>query len=219
MTPIRCIVSFGSGGWYPKGLARLRESCERFGVNFIGQSHYDNTIYNHDKYPYAFKLSMINKAMEAGYDTILWVDCSGWLQHDPTPIFEQIERDGYLLLNNHGQFNNWWCSDKQLDAFGYTREEARTQVHVVGGLWGVTNGDFEGGDLLGDMIENIRLFKGLHSNSFYTESLSDECRGNRHDQSVMSLIAAKHDLIITDQAGIVTFDPEQLDGIVAMRGM
>ena len=210
-----CIVSFGNGAWYPRGVERLRESCEKFGVDLLSATEYYAWIPLHSVIPYGFKPALIARAFGLGYDNVLWIDSSGWLQHDPTPIFDIIEKEGYFILNNHGQFNNWWCNDAQLSHFGYTREQARTQRHAVGGLVGFNRNC----PYFKEYYDLQHLYKGQWNNDNRTESQSDECKGSRHDQSVLSLIVAKHELKLHDQKGFVTFAPEVLDGIVAMRGM
>lgn len=211
-----CIVSFGNIGWYPQGLARLKESCDKFGVDCMTWTDYPFGCPTHVELPYAFKVACMEYAFKQ-YDQVLWVDSSGWLLHDPTPIFDHIDKHGYFILNNHGQFNGWWCNDKQLEAFGYTRDEAMTQPHCVGGLIGFNK--ISAGWIFEEWADNVGLFKGEWNNTLHTESHDERCRGSRHDQSVMSLMVAKHGLDLQNQAGWVTFAPEVLDGIVAMRGM
>ena len=210
-----CIVSFGNGAWYPRGVQRLKESCEKFGVEFILLTEYCDFIPHHSGIPYGFKPALIHHAFHWDYENVIWIDSSGWLQHDPSPIFDIIEKVGYFILNNHGQFNNWWCKDAQLNHFGFTREQARTQPHAVGGLVGFNRNC----PYFKEYYDFQHLYKGQWNNDNRTESDSDECKGSRHDQSVLSLIVAKHGLKLHDQKGFVTFAPEVLDGIVAMRGM
>lgn len=212
------IVSFGMGGWYPQGIQRLRQSCEPYNVQFMGYTHYPPFCPNHKELPYAFKVYCM-EAVSVTNPVMLWLDSSAWLTQDPTPIFDHIREHGYFLLKNHGQFNNWWCTDDQLNAFGYFRELAREQQHVVGGMIGLDLSHEMGRKIFDLWKGHIKLFAGLHSNVAHTESQSDECKGSRHDQSVMSLIAHKLGLDLQDQAGYVTFAPDSQQAIVAMRGM
>lgn len=211
-----CIVTFGNSAWYPQGVARLKHSCEQFGIDCVGFTDYPIGCPTHAELPYAFKVHCMEYAFR-NYDRVLWLDSSAWLQHDPTPIFDHIEKHGYFILHNHGQFNGWWCNDSQLDAFGYSRDEAMTQPHAVGGMVGFDK--ISTSWLFDEWADNIHLFKGKWDNNLHTESHDERCRGSRHDQSVLSLLVAKHNLDLQNQAGWVTFAPEVLDGIVAMRGM
>lgn len=211
-----CIVTFGNSAWYPQGVARLKQSCEKFGIDCMGFTDYPIGCPTHSEIPYAFKVHCMEYAFRT-CDRVLWLDSSAWLLHDPTPIFDHIEKHGYLILHNHGQFNGWWCNDRQLGAFGYSRDEAMTQPHAVGGMVGFDK--ISTSWLFNEWADNIDLFKGAWDNAKHTESHDDRCRGSRHDQSVLSLLVAKNNLDLQNQAGFVTFAPEVLDGIVAMRGM
>lgn len=211
-----CIVSFGNRGWYPQGLTRLKASCEKFGINCMTFTDYPIGCPTHEELPYAFKIACMEIAFRQ-YNKVLWLDASGWLTQDPTPIIEHLDKYGYLLLNNHGQFNHWWCNDRQLQGFGYTRDEAQTQPHAVGGMIGFDK--VSAGWIFDEWADNVGLFAGRWDNNLYTESHDERCQGSRHDQSVISLIAAKHGLDLQNQAGWVTFAPETMQGIVAMQGM
>ena len=211
-----CIVSFGNIGWYPQGLVRLKESCDRFNIDCMTFTDYPIGCPTHRELPYAFKLHCMDYAFRK-YDKVLWVDASGWLTQDPKPIFDHLDKEGYFIMNNHGQFNGWWCNDAQLYSFRYTRDQAMLQPHAVGGLIGFDK--ISSKWIFDEWVDNIHLFKGLWTNDKHTESYDDRCKGSRHDQSVISLIAAKHGLKLLDQTGWVTFAPEVLNGIVAMRGM
>ncbi len=213
----RCIITFGNKGWYVKGVDRLIISCEKYGVECLGWKNYPPGSPTHEHIPYGFKIFAFLDAIKRGYTSILWCDSSGWLTDNPSPIFDLIDKDGYFILKNTGQYNNWWCSDKQLAAFGYTRIQARTQQHAIGGLIGF---NFEQENpVFNEWAEMITLFKGNWSNDDHTESISDECRGCRHDQSVISLICAKRNLIMQNKEGFVTFEPDTTPAIVAMQGM
>ena len=45
---------------------------------------------------------------------------------------------------------------------------------------------------------HVGLFGGSRTNEGLTESNDSRCKGHRHDQSVISLIAAKHALDVLD---------------------
>lgn len=220
MTINPAIVSFGTGGWYPKGLARLKASCEPYGY----LSCYDNHSYpvgcpTHQACPYAFKpYTMLAAHQHNGHDAILWADASAWLRHDPYPIYEQIKRDGYILFYN-GWSNAQWCNDKQLDAFGYTRDQAEKQHHIVGGLLGIDFDSAMGREIFNVWMGSVHLFPGKWTNEAMTESLDPRCLGSRHDQAVMSLIAAKMELKITDPTNFFTFDPNDDKPIFALQGL
>lgn len=216
MNPV--ITSFGKGQWYPKGVERLQRSCDRFGVKCTPFLNYPLGSPTHEQIPYAFKMHCMD-AVRHYHDVVLWADSSAWLTNDPKPIFDIIKEQGYIIFNNHGNYNSSWCSDRQLSAFGYTRDEAQNQIHVVGGLFGIDFSSKLGNEIFNLYKSNVDLFKGEWSNKNKTESQDERCQGSRHDQSIMSLICAKMGLTITDQNKFFTFDPNQKDCIFALQGM
>lgn len=215
MNPV--ITSFGKGSWYPKGIERLRNSCDQFGVKCTPFLGYLAGGPRHEQTPYAFKPYCI-EAVKKYHDIVLWADSSAWLINDPQPIFDIIEKQGYIIFDS-GWKNDQWCSDRQLEAFGFNRDQAAEQKQVVGGLFGI---DFrtEMGQTIWKLYRSsIDLFKGEWDNKHLTESADPRCLGSRHDQSILSLIAATLDMTITDPSGYFTFDPNQKDCIFALQGM
>lgn len=48
--------------------------------------------------PYSFKIFMMMEAQKLGFDKVLWIDSSMLPLHDPTPIFNFIDRTGYFAF-------------------------------------------------------------------------------------------------------------------------
>lgn len=211
------IVTFGMGGWYPQGTARLKRSCDEFGYNCQVFNYYPEGCKSHAIEPYAFKPACLD-VVRQGYDRVIWCDASGWLAKDPKPIFDIIDRDGYFILNG-GWSNAQWCTDRQLQAFGFIRDEAESQNHCVGGLFGINFATKVGMRIFEELKANTHLFTGHWNNCNRTESQDERCLGSRHDQSVLSLIAAKHKLKIHDCTGLMSLDPNATDAIFLMQGM
>ena len=167
------ITSFGKGQWYPKGIERLKKSCDQFGVKCTPFLNYPLGSPTHEQIPYAFKIHCM-EAVRHYHNVVLWADSSVWLMNDPKPIFDIIKEQGYIIFDNFGNNNAHWCNDRQLGHFGYGRGQ-KCRCHG--------------------------------------------CQGSRHDQSILSLIAAQRGLTITDQNKFFTFDPTQKDCIFALQGM
>jgi hypothetical protein len=211
------IVSLGVGGWYPQGIARLRASCEKVGAPYKLFSHYPKAVPTHQQLPYAFKLYMIQLA---SHETpiVLWLDSSCWLQCDPQPIFDHIKKNGYIIFDG-GWSNAQWCNDRQLEAFGFTRDEATKQKHCIGGIVGLDMESKIGKAIFDRWFVNIDLFKGSWNNDHLTESQDARCLGSRHDQSVLSLIVAEMGLTATPCKGWLNFDVTDKDSIILAQGM
>lgn len=211
------IVSLGVGAWYPQGIARLRASCEKMKAPHKLYIHYPSSVPTHQQLPYAFKLYMMQIASN---DTpiVLWFDSSCWLQHDPTPIFDHIKKHGYLIFDG-GWSNAQWCNDRQLEAFEFTRDEATTQKHCIGGIVGLDMSSEVGKAIFDEWFLNVDLFKGSWNNDNLTESNDARCLGSRHDQSILSLIVAKMGLDATPCKGLLNFDVTDTDSIILAQGM
>jgi hypothetical protein len=157
-------------------------------------------------------------AHRQGHDVVLWADASAWIRHDPYLIFSHIKEKGYILFDS-GWTNEKWCNDRQLAAFGFTRDEAQNQKQSVGGLMGFDFDSEIGQKIFGLWMENIDLFTGNWDNLAGSESNDPRCLGSRHDQAVMSLIVAKLGLTLTDPSEYFTFDPGDKEPIFALQGM
>lgn len=213
-----CVASFGMGGWYPRGVQRLRESLEPYPYELIAPPDYPEGCPNHYTIPYAFKIYVIRQAAER-YPVVLWIDASGWIQHNPAPIFDLIRKEGVMIMHNSGQVNGHWCSDRQLEAFGYTRDEAMLQPHVSSGLIGFDFSSTRGADIFEQWAAAMPLFKGAWRNTHQTESKDPRCLGSRHDQSAIALIAVKNGITLTEPDGIVSFDVTDRRPMILMQGM
>jgi hypothetical protein len=190
----RLIVNYATGG-FVRGQERLVASCLPLNqpVACYGIA---NSFLSHTLFPYGFKVEAMRKAsLDHNASTLLWCDASVYAtgKGSLAPVFEHIERDGYYL-QNQGWNNAQWCHDKALEAFGFTRDEAEKQCQVLGGFWGVSLSHKMGRFLLSEIERHQYLFFGAWNNNARTESADSRCLGHRHDQSVMSLLAAKHQL-------------------------
>lgn len=189
----QAIISFAnSAGNYVKGLARLSESLRNnfdgdF-IGFIGEASIGAPP--HSENPYAFKIYAFQKAIEAGYEKILWVDSSCFAVANVQPVFDEIERDGFIF-QEAGQMLGKWTNDKTLAYFGITRDEAM-DMRMVGnaGFFGLNMNNPTAKTFFDAWLIAMEygLFKGTWNNSENTESLDERCEGHRHDMSVSSCL-------------------------------
>lgn len=206
-----CVVSFAdSAGSYQKKMLRLEQSLKgNFDGDFLGFTSYDQIgCEPHSVIPYKFKPYAIQKAIDMGYELILWVDSPVYCIKPITAVFEQIDRDGYLLFDNIGFSLGDFSSDKQLDHFGITRNDAWSIKQVMACVMGFkfnkpshekNTGVIERLEWF-NQYKNLAdsLYKGEWDNDDLTESKDARVRGNRHDQSVISCIAHAYKLKITN---------------------
>lgn len=195
----QCIISFATlTGNYIHGISRLSESLRNnfdgdF-LAFIGEAtcgaepHADN--------PYNFKIHCIQRAIDAGYEKILWLDSSCFAIRPIQPIFDHIAEHGYIM-QDAGHYIGTWTNDRALDWFAYSRDEAM-QIKMYG------NAGFLGLDFSNPtaqcffeqwtMTMKAGLFKGAWHNNDKTESQDERCTGHRHDMSLGSIIAHELDM-------------------------
>lgn len=190
----RAVVTFGNErGNYMKGLARLSDSLRN---NFDGDlvaftNEASIGAPSHDSNPYAFKIYAIQKAVDAGYTQILWLDCSCFAIADLNPIFNKIYADGYIM-QDAGHYIGDWTNDATLAEFDVTRDDAMfMKCYGNAGFLGL-NMDHKIGKTFFSAWKyymGLGLFKGLWHNNDKTESIDPRCKGHRHDLSVGSLLA------------------------------
>ena len=178
----RCVVSFADGaGKYREKLKRLEQSLKgKFDGDFLGFTDYKEIgCEPHSVIPYKFKPYAIQKAIDLGYESILWCDSPIVAIKDITHVFNHIETYGYLFFDNIGHPLGKWTNDKALDYFGMSREEAMSVKMIMACVMGfrIDKNVLEEGHFA------FNVYKDL-ANDLYPGSWYD----HRHDQTVMSFM-------------------------------
>lgn len=181
---MRCIISLANErGNYQKALDRLRESIERYNpeIPFFGFRSEDEVgAPKHLDNMYAFKIYAFDEAIKRGFTSVLWLDSSVVLRKDITPIFEEIEREGYIM-QEAGSYVGQWCNDKTLEYFNLTRDEAmKMLMYGNAGLLGL----------------NFHNYKSESFFEAWKTSMMDGCfigdwSNHRHDMTCGSIIASR----------------------------
>lgn len=137
---------------------------------------------------HAFKIYALLQAIEKGYESILWIDASCWAIRPLDAIFERIEKDGYLIIDNAEWTTGQWCSDDALKAMDLDREEAMRMPHCSSACLGLSTKSETA-------MEFLRQWRHYAEDgiTFSGRSGSKDPRvlGHRHDQTVASVIAIK----------------------------
>lgn len=179
----RVIVNYSSRK-YGIGQARLYKTVrdtqgqyEFYG--FFKESHIG--CKPHSESMYAFKPKSFLKANEMGYTTILWLDASMYVLKDLTPIFEQIERDGYYFQDS-GWPNSIFTTPDQKEYFGTDKG-----IMISSGVLGLDLTSEVGREFLNiwNKASDDGMFNGSHEVT-------------RHDQTAASLIIEQMGLTITE---------------------
>ena len=186
----RCIVSVGSGNWYPKGINRLKRSLIYHGFDgttFLWKELPPNCP-KHSEIPYAFKIYAIQEAIEMGYETILWLDCSAWCIANPEPLFDHIQQHGYYLSTS-GYNCSQTCNDAILDNFGLTRDEALNIPDSASGAVGLFLSSPIAKQFFLDWMQSMERGDFNGSRNHDLQSHDSRFMFHRQDQSAASLIA------------------------------
>lgn len=177
---MKAVVNFSNGSYLPKQ-TRLIQSMGRYSCPVMAYSDYDSIgSPTHQQHPYGFKLFAIKAAIESGFTSILYCDSSIWAIKDPSPLFDIIEKDGYLM-QEAGHYVGSWSNDECLDYFGITREEAmKMPMYGNAGLLGLKVGH--------PIAENFfsQWFRSLNAGVF-----RGSWDNHRHDMTCGSIIANK----------------------------
>lgn len=202
-----CIVSFAnSSRYYIKGLDRLNESLRNNFTDgdFLGFIN-EATIGapNHEVLPYGFKVYAIQKAIDAGYQNILWLDSSVFAIKNVKPIFDDIENMGFIFQDAGHLLGNW-ANDFTLNYFDITRDAAM-EMKMIGnaGFLGLNMNNDIGKEIFKRWKQSMEAgtFKGKWKNEDNSESHDNRCLGARHDMSSSSAIVHQMGLAMHMKSG------------------
>jgi hypothetical protein len=211
--PRECVVSLATADkHYPEYLDRLERSLEQ--VGFDGEfmcwrpGTFPVDCPAHMDVPFAFKPYSLAEASERGGKLLLWLDSSCVAVRPLEPIFEQIERDGYILFRNvHRHRVGEWASDEALGALGVSRDQAMEMPEVNAAVIGLNMSSpvsesflerwhraaqeglaFRG---ISDQLRDREDYKDVKWNRGARVSSDPRVRGHRHDQTVAGVLAAQ----------------------------
>jgi len=204
----RTVVSFADGvGHYAKALMRLELSLKQ--VNFDGNfkgindyGHINSPLHKNvpDAVPYAFKALSIKKAIEEGAEILLWCDSVVYATKNLTPIFNHIEKYGYIFFDNIGFSIGDYTSDACLRKFGMSREEAFNSKMLMACVMGFDIRNPKAKEFLNQYIAAASdgiSYLGDWTNENCQVSQDMRVKGHRHDQSVASILVKQMNLQIT----------------------
>lgn len=183
-----CIINAAIGGWYPQGQKRLVRSLNMHGFNWDVLTWTDWPNDNYDKScNYNVKAAAFEEALKLGYTHILWLDCSVWAVRNPNPIFDIINETGYYFwLNGYNCAQE--CSDKCLEYFGVSRDQAEQWQIASTSMFGVNITNPIGAEFIEQFIQSAK--DGVFMGSRFHDNQSSDPRflWHRQDQSAASII-------------------------------
>ncbi len=186
----RVVVNVATGPHFPKGQVRLIEALKTHGVGGVPRMWGDplpDVWPTHQQKPYAFKSYAMKECERQGFETLLWCDAAVLPIRSLAPVFEKIERDGYLLMNNGFSNYEWTADSAYRDLFAMTydaawhtaqtfdpleraREHNREIPHTMGGFFGVSLTHEKGRELFAEyyrLASATNAFCGPWANDNY----------------------------------------------------
>lgn len=149
--------------------------------------------YTHSEMPYQFKTALIQKAIELGYERIIWLDSSMQLKKDLTPLFDN-NAFGITVFENLGHPTWKYLSDDaemMLREKGFLRADSHPSQKLRGipQIWG---GAFALNFThpTGAAKEFFEVLKEFSVNGSFKNGNSkrEGFIAHRHDQAVMSVL-------------------------------
>jgi hypothetical protein len=210
--PRRTVISLATGDKrFSAGLERLGAGLER--VGFDGafepwqEGRYPSGCPPHLLVPFAFKPYCFAEARDGGAELVLWLDSTCLPVQSLDVLFDELERDGYLLFRNPTFILGEWASDLALERLGVARDDAMRMPEVNAAALGLDLRSEIGNVFLDRWLEEARAgiaFRGVHeplrgrndyeavkSNRRRRVSIDRRVRGHRHDQTVAGVLAAQ----------------------------
>lgn len=194
----RAIVSFNNipNSRYSRGIERQKQAVKSTGFqgdHFVFSSFEEIGCPDHEDVPYAFKPYTIQRAADMGYEQILWMDSVVYPVKPMDHMFEHLSMQGCgaIFFENLGHVTGIWTSDRCLDLFGVTREEAMNIRQIMACCFAL--------DLRNEnarkFLDRYRAYadipgyyEGDWTNGNGQVSKDKRVQGHRHDQAVASLV-------------------------------
>lgn len=186
----QCIINASNGaGWFSTGTKRLKNSLIHHGYtgDILTWDNWPNDFFDKSN-PYHVKAAAFAHAIDNGYTHILWLDCSVWAIKDPNPIFDLINDKGYYMWSSG--FNcAQTCSDKCLEYFGVSRNEAEKMEDCSSSMLGVNLESDIGKEFIQRWIISAQAGIWNGSREHDHQSADPRFLFHRQDQSAASIIA------------------------------
>jgi 5-methylcytosine-specific restriction endonuclease McrA len=157
--------------------------------------------------PFAFKPYCLEETRQYGGELLLWLDSSCVAVRSLGPIFDQIERDGYILFRNGHHRVGEWASDEALGALGISRDKAMEMPEVNAAVIGLNTSSSVSDSFLqrwrraaeeglafrgvSDQLRDWNDYQDVKWNRGARVSSDPRVRGHRHDQTVAGVLAAQ----------------------------
>lgn len=146
----------------------------------------------HSEVPYAFKAHAIKRAIDEGYEIIVWADAAVYAVKPIDSFLAWIEAHGYIFFKNLGFTVGDYTSDDCLNKFEWDRQKAFNHDMIMACLFGLNVNNKKAMKFF-DAYYKAALdgsYLGAWTNNNGEVSEDMRVRGHRHDQSVASIAIA-----------------------------
>jgi hypothetical protein len=143
----------------------------------------------HSEIPYAFKAHAIKRAIDEGYEKIIWADSAVYAVKSIDSFLSWIDIHGYVFFKNFGFTVGDYTSDDCLNKFGWTRQKAFDNDMIMACLFGLNMKNKKAKKFF-DIYYKAAMdgsYLGAWTNNNGEVSEDMRVKGHRHDQSVASI--------------------------------
>src|ERR1019366_4879766 len=201
----RVIISAGIGSYHYRKMLRSTENHCAVHCADTTRMFFDvlpTGARAHIEDPYGFKIHALKRAIDPGYQNVLWMDATCQPVESIDPLWEHVAREGFYVVKQADAKLGSWVSDNALGVFGITRDQAMEIPLVYTGLVGLNLRSVPGATIWKEWLQLYKkgAFSGPHFNvagwgwPWQEEgakwrghcSFDPRCEGHRHDESAMS---------------------------------
>lgn len=194
----KAVVTFANGEYSPLINRQQTEFQKHLNCDYFHFSNFEEiNSPSHSNIPYAFKPYAIKKVKDMGYDIVLWADSPVYPIKNMTPILNKLKTKGVLLIDNVGWSIASYTNDKCLELLQMDKKKAEKSKMVMA--------CFMAFDFRTELANKI--FDEYYHHAT-TGAYNGEWTNHRHDQSVISILAVKHKIRLTNPASIICYANE-----------
>ena len=179
---------------------------------------------SHQERPYAFKSYALLEASKSA-DLLLWCDAPIVPVRDLAPLWDRIERNGYWIARNGWNNYEWTADSAYPELFPFldldeARQFNKTIPHVVASAFGVNVQHQLGNELLAGYYRLCKTTAicGPWKNTPETPCGPPDVFGHRHDQTILSMLAAGWGCELTNCPDIFAYAPGGDSSILVSDG-
>jgi len=159
-----------------------------FDGDFLTWTNFPNDNYN-TKNIYNSKAAAFEEALKLGYTELLWLDACAIVVNPIQPVFNKIRQHGYYTIKNMNYNCAQTCSDKCLEYYGVSRDQAEKMQDRAGGVIGIDYTNPKGKALLDIFIKGCKEGAADGSRLHDNQSTDRRFLFHRQCQSVISMSA------------------------------